>query len=274
MPAGAAGESPGPEPVVVVCNGEDHAYPPPSGSPCIPPQDPGWTIRLPRGGTFIRGWNATSEATCSDNWGTLPNWHGTLASPPVDVDMTWTVSCSNAWGDDTKSIMVVVQASPPPDCHEGSEDPACYADGVVEEDGACYNGPDKVCDTPLADITCPQGSTFKQRAYAARFKTWWGHVGWRYWQQVEFCYNGDTVTRLYRNRWPETNCCFWNFGGHTATNCDGEHCTLHYGHWNELIWTQGQFQYSQGIREIDPVVAIRVYGDGWVDHTCAPGCGH
>jgi hypothetical protein len=108
-----------------------------------------------------------------------------------------------------------------------------------------------------------------------QWKTVWGSLLWRYFQQIRFCYNGAIVTNFWRDRWAETypvaGFSAWSFDGHIGTNCTYEHCYPgRWGHWYEYAWTQGKFHacviwicnYKY------PSVSITVYGNGtWTAST-------
>jgi hypothetical protein len=88
------------------------------------------------------------------------------------------------------------------------------------------------------------GPVYCRRYAAARqFKTFIGHfVPFRYIQSVYWCFNGVTVRTLTRFRWADVGCCFWEFNGHVAGNCINEYCTGHTGHFQESVWTIGNFR--------------------------------
>lgn len=91
------------------------------------------------------------------------------------------------------------QGSPSPEC--GGQD---YENGYTEQ---------ATDEDWLINSACRQVRAYRQ------FKTWWGHVAWRYYQRVRWCWNGNVVTSLVRDRWPDTRCCFWQFFGHVSSNC-------------------------------------------------------
>jgi hypothetical protein len=135
------------------------------------------------------------------------------------------------------------QGSPSPEC--GGED---YESGYTEQ------GND---EDWLINSFCRQVRAYRQ------FKTWWGHVVWRYYQRVRWCWNGSVVTSLVRDRWPDTRCCFWQFFGHVSSNCS-EYCTEKTGHAWENVQTVGSYRYCMAWcgREINPGVSISVSGNG------------
>jgi hypothetical protein len=144
----------------------------------------------------------------------------------------------------------------PDQCFEGphgSSSPDCggqdYENGYMEQ----ANDEDW-----LINSFCRQARAYRQ------FKTWWGHVVWRYYQRVRWCWNGSVVTSLVRDRWPDTRCCFWQFFGHVSSNCSNENCTEKTGHAWENVQTVGSFRYCMAWcgREINPGVSISVSGNG------------
>jgi hypothetical protein len=104
----------------------------------------------------------------------------------------------------------------------------------------------------------------RQVARARQFKTWWGHVSWQYVQRVQWCWSGNVVTSVYRDRVPDTRCCLWQFFGHIANGCSSEHCQEKHGHWSETVWTAGAYRHCMAwcTREVDPGVSMTVMGDG------------
>ena len=94
--------------------------------------------------------------------------------------------------------------------------------------------------------------------------TWWGHTVWRYHQRVSWCWNGNAVTALHRDRFVEVNCCFWQWRGHIGSNCSSEHCNGQTGHYYQEVWTQGHFAhcYTWCSHEQTPGVSMTVTGGG------------
>lgn len=143
----------------------------------------------------------------------------------------------------------------PDQCVEGSQEspsPACG--GQDYENGYAEQGTD---EDWFPNSTCRQIRAYRQ------FKTWWGHVVWRYYQRVYWCWNGNIVTSLVRDRWPDTRCCFWQFFGHVSSNCSGQ-CTERTGHAWENVQTVGSYRHCAAwcTREINPGVSISVSGVG------------
>jgi hypothetical protein len=133
-----------------------------------------------------------------------------------------------------------------------SRGPACG--GEDYESGYTEEGSD---EDWFPNSTCRQVRAYRQ------FKTWWGHVVWKYYQRVYWCWNGSVVTYLNRDRWPDTRCCLWQFFGHISSNCS-EHCNERVGHSWENVQTVGSYRHCATwcTREINPGVSISVSGVG------------
>lgn len=72
---------------------------------------------------------------------------------------------------------------------------------------------------------------------------------WDYVQQVEWCWNGITIRRISRIRFPRLSFAggiYWDFKGHTASSCEASGgyspCSEQAGRSNAYIATQGKFQ--------------------------------
>jgi len=82
----------------------------------------------------------------------------------------------------------------------------------------------------------------RSHRYTVSGKNVFGMTLWKYRQRVFWCWNGATVTYVYRERYAV--CCFpiWDFKGHTDSNCSSEHCGEKRGGSSAYIVTQGKFE--------------------------------
>lgn len=135
----------------------------------------------------------------------------------------------------------------------GGDNEDGYAEeGEAEVDGRWWASVDEECQTAR---------------FHRKFRTWFGRVVWRYYQQVMYCWNGNNLTWVHRDRWPETHCCFWRWGGHVGNSCYSEHCTEMAGRDSAYIVTVGQFQhcFKWGcVQERYPRVGMVIYNNGHV----------
>jgi hypothetical protein len=141
-------------------------------------------------------------------------------------------------------------------------------------DPVCFNEPDawyELDDLGGADSYSYFGGC-KNPYVFVKYKNRFGYVLWKYNQQVNFCWNGGTITYTFRSRWVYVNPIWlngWGFIGHVNSNCDGG-C---YGWWVgwswATFWTQGKFEicslpFHIGCRSRYPLVGLNINGwGGW-----------
>lgn len=77
-----------------------------------------------------------------------------------------------------------------------------------------------------------------------------------YYQQVDWCYNGSTITSISRTRWPEVSMLFWEFKGHIGNTTSGGTGSTFY-----RAWTQGSFALCV------PYVLCAQFKYPWLDMT-------
>ena len=77
-----------------------------------------------------------------------------------------------------------------------------------------------------------------------------------YFQKINWCYNGSTVTSHTRIRWGETYALFWQFKGNIGSRESGGN-----GHTYYEAWTQGEFALCL------PYVGCGQYKYPWIDMT-------
>jgi len=85
---------------------------------------------------------------------------------------------------------------------------------------------------------------------------------WSYNQQMNWCYNGSTVTSRYWNRWGEVHAPFWSFQRHIGLSQTGG-----VGYSSFYSWTQGAFRLCLTtnvgcVQQAVPYVWQRGYGSG------------
>jgi hypothetical protein len=116
---------------------------------------------------------------------------------------------------------------------------------------------------------------YRRTVHAGRqYKTWWGKLLWRYWEQVTWCYNGTRIQSVWRDRWPQTYCCLWSFAGHIYNSCATEHCSelANGGPFGAHVSTVGTFKgcmaYVTACRDVNPGVTIGFNAHGnWAVNT-------
>jgi hypothetical protein len=94
--------------------------------------------------------------------------------------------------------------------------------------------------------------------------TWWGHVVYKYHQRVQWCWSGGVVTHVWRTRYPDIGCCFWQFFGNVGNNCASENCAEQTGRSFADLITVGQFRYCNAwcALEKNPGLHFQVYAGG------------
>jgi len=83
---------------------------------------------------------------------------------------------------------------------------------------------------------------------------------WSYHQTIEWCWNGSTITSLYRNRWAEIHDFTWVFHDHIGDSTSGG-----IGSWSYTAFTQGSFSQCLGSECWTyqyPWLEQRVYANG------------
>jgi hypothetical protein len=128
--------------------------------------------------------------------------------------------------------------SPPVDIGNANYDGACDPAQAVDV-SAEYN---KTVDGAVVRCRVIE-EKITYRAKIAKNKIW------EYVQQVEWCWNGVTIRRVDRIRFPRLSAAgtvFWDFKGHTASSCvsngDYSPCRELAGRPTAYIATQGKFQ--------------------------------
>jgi hypothetical protein len=129
--------------------------------------------------------------------------------------------------------------------------------GDLNYDGAC--GPIESVDLGGEFLKTLDGAVVRCRVVEERI-TYRAKIGgnkiWEYVQQVEWCWNGISIRKINRIRFPRltlVGSLYWDFKGHTASSCAG---TGEYSPCSELarrssayIATQGKFQsFTCGVR--------------------------
>ncbi len=88
-----------------------------------------------------------------------------------------------------------------------------------------------------------------------------GQKRWDYFQQIDRCYDGSTLTEVTRTRGGQVYGAFWQFIGHTSDTQSGG-----VGQSSYRSWTQGKFQLCFPgvgcVEEDDPWIDMIVYGNG------------
>lgn len=83
----------------------------------------------------------------------------------------------------------------------------------------------------------------------ARVENYWknavGQKLFSYYQKVDWCYDGTTITSVNRTRWAETYALWWQFNGHIANTTSGGA-----GKANYRAFTQGSFSLCIGWQSI------------------------
>lgn len=117
-----------------------------------------------------------------------------------------------------------------------------------------------VTDEPSPLMTCKVVRAWR------KWNSWWGQERWRYTERVRWCWNASVITSVSRTRWPEIQCCGWQFVGHIGNSCSTEDCHEQIDRGVADIIAIGEFklcaQYC--VRTIDAGVHIRIFrGGAW-----------
>lgn len=82
---------------------------------------------------------------------------------------------------------------------------------------------------------------------------------WSYFQRIDWCWDGSTITSKTRTRWAEIYAPGWEFVGHIGNSESGS-----VGQWFYRAWTQGHFRLCGGgtCWNVYPWIDMTVYGDG------------
>ena len=121
-------------------------------------------------------------------------------------------------------------------------------------------------------IEIPAGSGDTVAAAACRYVTvsrWaenvFGSTLWKYFQRIDWCYNGSSVTSVSRRRWGETYWPGWSFKGHTGNQTSGG-----VGWTGYQAWTQGHFclaSYFDCVQDRYPWIDITVWRNGTYNYS-------
>jgi hypothetical protein len=157
---------------------------------------------------------------------------------------------------------------------EPDPQPNYYAECADFYDEQCYNNPDgwyEHEDEAGADPWNYWGGC-KTPYKVIRFKNKFGHVLWRQYQQVHFCWNGGILTHTqgWKFIWRSDHWLNgWNFHGWTGQNC-GDPCWDYFvGASGGSMWGQGRWEWCSiyGItycRNKYPLTGIEFNGwGGW-----------
>jgi hypothetical protein len=129
--------------------------------------------------------------------------------------------------------------------------------GDPNYDGAC--GPIESVELGAEFLKTVEGAVVRCRVVEERI-TYRAKVGgnriWDYVQQVEWCWNGISIRRINRIRFPRLTWIgglYWDFKGHTASSCAGtgeySPCSELAGRSSAYIATQGKFQsFTCGVK--------------------------
>jgi len=77
-----------------------------------------------------------------------------------------------------------------------------------------------------------------------------------YYERIDWCYNGSTITSVSRTRWGEVGAPFWEFKGHVGSTTSGGT-----GQWSYRAWTQGHYALCM------PYVLCAQHKYPWIDIT-------
>lgn len=112
-----------------------------------------------------------------------------------------------------------------------------------------------------AIIPPPGGGSCKALTVWRGGKNALGQFLWKYFQKIEWCYNGSYITAKTRLRWGEVYFPGWEFKGHIGNYESGG-----VGYWSYRAWTQGKFSLcplSLGcIQHVYPWIDMTVYANG------------
>lgn len=88
---------------------------------------------------------------------------------------------------------------------------------------------------------------------------------WSYFQKIDWCYNGSTITSRTRTRWGETHFPGWSWKGHIGSSTSGGVGSTFY-----RAWTQGHFclvEYFSCVQNAYPWIDMTVRGNGTWSYT-------
>jgi len=83
---------------------------------------------------------------------------------------------------------------------------------------------------------------------------------WSYFQKIDWCYNGSTITSKTRTRWGETHFPGWSWKGHIGNSTSGGVGSTYF-----RAWTQGHFclvEYFSCVQNAYPWIDMTVRGNG------------